>query len=264
MSNFLKNVVRRGAGLPLPISIRPAIGPQQIPPSLVSSQYSGENDPDLRGAEPARPPEPLTTTIRTTESGGPHASLSEKPSSDLIGVVAKQSPDRLATPKLAPLSSAATFEVAPISPVFDTSHPEAPEDAPHLTTKVHPTQAIRETVAPYPPRSGNTGEIQKQILHVAPAKPASHGTPPNLANTMRPAIEREQPPLLRASEPGSTRQTTASKSAPPENRNIQVKIGRVEIRSSQPPQVVRPTRPANTGGFDDFKLSRNYLDRNRC
>src|ERR1019366_1862060 len=34
MSNFVTGLVRRGAGLPQPVSIRPALGPAQMPASL--------------------------------------------------------------------------------------------------------------------------------------------------------------------------------------------------------------------------------------
>src|SRR5262249_21943488 len=49
---------------------------------------------------------------------------------------------------------------------------------------------------------------------------------------------------------------------PSESRSIQVKIGRVEIRSSQPAlPVVRTPRTAGTSGFEDLRLARTYLDR---
>jgi hypothetical protein len=48
---------------------------------------------------------------------------------------------------------------------------------------------------------------------------------------------------------------------PAESHNIQVKIGRVEIRSIQPQATPRLPAAKKTGGFDDLKLSRTYFDR---
>jgi hypothetical protein len=46
-----------------------------------------------------------------------------------------------------------------------------------------------------------------------------------------------------------------------ETRNIQVKIGKVEIRSNQPTPALRKTPPSRTSGFDNLRLTRTYLDR---
>jgi hypothetical protein len=53
----------------------------------------------------------------------------------------------------------------------------------------------------------------------------------------------------------------AQKSASPEPPPIHVKIGRVEIKASQPAQNVVAIRAPQNSGFSDLALMRAHLDR---
>jgi hypothetical protein len=136
------------------------------------------------------------------------------------------------------------------------------------TTQILPAPEVHEAAATLP--DIQEGRPQLQVPRSAAGPQAATRQDAGLnVTSVRPAREQEQSSIVRASQAAAPTPAISIKNATPEKRSIQVekrsiqvRIGRVEIRSTQPAPVVRTVRPPSTGGFDDFKLARNYLDRN--
>jgi hypothetical protein len=233
VSSFLTGVVRRGAGLPLPVTIRPAMGPQQIAPSLPVSHQGRESDVQQRlagllvpaasrqeirniEARNCEPPLPMQLPARIPRDSGDQGSPRARAGAT---VPAPQDSSREPERRRVPLHRGAADYPSPPEPVVSHSLPRP-------RTTVTDVAEVRE------------GGRKHQMPDVPPA--AQPGT--------------RQGAVASAG--------TISRGDAHEKRNIQVKIGRVEIRSNQVAPTVRPGRPNATRGFDDFKLSRNYFDRN--
>jgi hypothetical protein len=268
VSNFLTGLVRRGAGLPLPVTILPAHGPQQIPASVTVSSQVRELAPEENQAEsPVSNRSVMNTEIKKADSAGPPLAiqLPERAPSDVVEVTAlhPRMERPIAPQPVAPSPDvSATFAVLERRPVsrragmYEKPSPAEPistqiRPAPEAPEILPPSRAVREGSPPLqPPR-------RAQESQAAVRQDAARSVVP-----LRPVPKQEQLPVARPSQPAASAAAIASRGATPEKRSIQVKIGKVEIRSSQPAPVVRTTRPPSTGGFDDFKLARNYLDRN--
>ena len=215
MSNFVTRLVQRGAGIPQPVSFRPAAGPADFPIAVPASS-------DL-GLSPAAAP--------VTRFEPPHAEPAGR----------RESPSRV-TP-LPELRIASAGPTPPVQPPLDRNPVRPP---------IEPTPVV--------PGAPPTAKTSARVI-IEPQRRIDPPVPP-------PARPGESP-SERAANPAhpSTVRTFAASAAPPatvdSSRNIHVKIGKVEIRSSPPPQKpVKHARP-RTSGFDDLRLSRSYLGRGR-
>jgi len=164
------------------------------------------------------------------------------------------------------------------------------------TTALRPRRELIETLIPSSSHSPGAGDspsrqndgtqtlappIEQLATHVT--SPGDSGSQPSPEIAMRLLVPaRPEPSGRDISEPahpqllsrhgsnevvpsaGPARSVAANEGvrAPNESRSIQVKIGRVEIRSSQPAlAVARTPRPSGTSGFEDLRMARIYLDR---
>jgi hypothetical protein len=259
VSNFLRGLVQRGAGLPPTVTILSAGGPQQHHVSIpVSSEVGGRNQkatpislvtPESSIAPGISDPdfaEPSESTMQPVAMSL-HGSTSEihwpqiRPPAALQPVAAPESgADETRPVRRRIVEDSQSAEPAVTTPIFAVPRQEG------LAT---PSQFFQESSPPpHPPPCGAESLPVRQVAAVgfSPARLV-----PNL----------EHFAVLRASQPAASADRATQRRTGPEPHRIQVKIGRVEIRSSQPATVVRTTRPSSPGGFDDCKLARTYLDR---
>jgi hypothetical protein len=219
MSSFVGGLVRRGAGLPQPVAVRPAAGPGQLPSAMPAAV-----EQDLSAA---------AQQVASIERARDRSEVSERP----VEI-------RERTTTLEPRST--------------LPHAVSQTDAPVPA-------AITHTPKPSPQPDRIIETRQPSIRETAP--PPSVRPEPRMEAMQAPVIERPVPrPELDIAGrvppapvgPKSTERTKA-----PETRDIQVKIGKVEIRSSQPAPAARPAPPVRASGFDHLRLARTYLDRSR-
>lgn len=240
MNNFLAGVVRRGAGMPSPVTIRPAMAPN-IPvdaPSVPMPAGQEETGPSFSSAPDAMP--------------------DVRPVSELQEVRPKES-----LPKTDPQTPVALPEVAAIKP-RSIETPFGSEAKPASVPVAEPVRITASVPAPNQDFAITPAREEVGVPEASPS-PAPVTVILQPAQTAPPATEVQAKPEQRSESPLGVREqkTTAppiAKSAA-EPRNIQVKIGKVEIRSTQPPPPIPARRPPEKGGFDDYSLARNYLDR---
>lgn len=278
MGNFLTGLVRRGAGLPLPVTLRPAVGPQQRASSFASSDEASEQAPDVAGA-PVSPGGPATDretqhadrALQPRESilhprarilPGPTTLVHER-TEETAAKIERWSSQRTPPSPLARPQSETRTEIAEdvhLAPQRVNADASRSASEPQITARrVLPFSGEREVAVTAPPIED---EHPPQSPRPIPESPAARSENALEARPTRSAPdEREVEPMPRP-KPAHTAQRENAAKAGPEPHTIQVKIGRVEIRSNQPPPVARPARPARVSGFDDFRMARNYLDRN--
>jgi hypothetical protein len=224
MSNFLTSVVRRGAGLPLPVSIRPATGPQQIaaaiPISLPAADFESPRAP-IAPAPRTRP----EATCEPLERVVPPSDQPETP------------------PPPARLDVGNSGASGPPQPVIVPR--EVDRSGVGAGTTIDRSSEPGERIAPL---------VETRPSIVPLAGPPSREAGPPVAT----AVVAPHPAVSRGSKPG-TEQPVGR--AGPEDRSIHVKIGRVEIRSTQPAPVTRSQRQNENRGFEDLKFARTYVDR---
>jgi hypothetical protein len=230
VSHFLTGLVRRGAGLPLPVTLRPARGSLQIAPSVPTAQPGREGDMQPPSSLPV--PAGATQDIRNIEV----RSVEPAPPMQLPARIPRDLGDRL---------SPRALGIAPVPAQSDSS--PGPE-----RRKVSPQRGAADFSSQHePPMSHFQPRPRTPMTDVAEVREGGRKHP----------VQAVAP----VTQPGPHRDPVASTSTisrgDAQERNIHVKIGRVEIRSNQPVPTVRQARRNGTRGFDDFKLSRNYFDR---
>lgn len=271
MSNFVTGLVQRGAGLPLPVVPRPAIGPQNMLHDPGTSEAVAEASP---AALPAGCERRTSSDITTAEFSS-RSALAAQPLSDARTWGAfsgkwreKASPEiadihstqRPATSQLDASRALGLTEVRPVPrsnegdgkttpivkvatapPVASPGNGETTKSSP-TTKESNASSAIARALQPSRPLHGKREDASVQPLRVR-------------------AVPRQEPAAVgRPVQQGPTATPKTGQGAAPEPR-IQVKIGRVEIRSIQPAPPLRAPRKQTAGGFADLKLARTHLDR---
>lgn len=245
MSDFLVNIVRRGAGL--------AAGVAPAPPQLGAVA-------DIASSLSPVPAEPEGGPT----SGGQGSSVTAPP------VTFARALPRVLPPSPAPLEKTDLWRQEPTS---SSRSPEAPHAAPSPSPSPSQVQVSPEGLA-HPPEATAPAPAQPEPRSRPPV-PESRVPPVSLAPNSssspedgaspRAARPRAEPP---APAPGRLGTAHAASERTPETPRVQVRIGRVEIRVSKP--AARPSPPpapkAPAGsrgprGFSEHSLARRYLDR---
>jgi hypothetical protein len=201
-------------------------------------------------------------------------------SSEAISSEAVKSPDRVEST----LQPRATL--APVARSNEIRVPEVPR-------KEQPCIPGNESEQPSPHSSIHTATIQEAPvavrLHPAPTIPdAAAGTVTNQIKTQDAGdaksqvtirqrsdspqsdeaklstiepVRQQQLEVARPTHPTAALPQDATREPARETHNIQVKIGKVEIRSTQPALVVQAPRRTSASGFEDLKMARNYFNR---
>ena len=235
MSNFVMNLVRRGAGMPAPVAIRPGVAPELIPPAASTPLAVADREPEGRSLSIAIAREPMTPKeLRPTETAASHLPPAPTPSPSPLEPRPRE-PDAIPAKAAAtPAEYHATGTKADTAKVSVSPRPGELPVVPEVTD------------VPDKGESGGMPEVRPKGDHVPLVRPVPQGALP-------PAVIPQVPP---ASAPSSSAGRTTG------GRNIHVKIGKVEIRSSQPAPAMRPAPAKNASGFGDLRLTRAYLDRN--
>lgn len=221
MSGFVRGLVGRGAGLPLAVAIRPATGPAQLPGSLPIG--AGREDSEM--AAPA-----IVQPVVNAEA--------PRITEQRIEVTER-------APVLEPRRETASAPAQPVLPAAQSR--ETMSAAPPVAPVVAPKPAMAEAMAATMRRPEPRPDLWAQAIPVpAPERPR-----PQLQAA---AIARRDPSAPPAA-------SSKEKGGPQESRSIQVKIGKVEIRSTQPAPAAGPAPRTRVSGFDSLRLARTYLDR---
>jgi len=259
VSNFLRGLVQRGAGLPLPVTMRPAVSPQDLAGLASVSLEESEANPDATAAaSPVRDESSLTGEVPNRDFAGRNNSTRQQAT-----LPEPRSTTQSPLPILLPVASPPPFTSPRLSAGEDQPRPrpisgntQPPE--PLAATRTSPAAGEQERVPPSRFLQENRPAAQS-----LPSKPEPRTMPQDTAVDSLPsrlAPQQEHFPVVRLPQPAPPGTRIVEKRTTPE-RSIQVKIGRVEIRSNQPATVVRPSRPPSSGGFDNWNLARMYLDR---
>jgi len=256
MSNFLTGVVRRGAGLAMPVTVRPARGPEQVPAAVPASAEA----------------------LPGIESEG--RALSERPANSMTSESMVQSavqPEPRHESSFLPLNRISSSRAEELE-THTTVRPKVEINRLEVAEKTEVRVANDQALAIQP--SGLERDSAEPTLTVSPVKETKPRTEEprtsQMKSLVRPvseisSVERKTSPKQerQAVAPAPARAESARAShagsqskATPEKKSINVKIGRVEIRSAQPAPVVQRPRATTSTGFDDARLSRLYLDRN--
>lgn len=289
MSDFVLNLLRRGAGMAPVISPRVPDFPDELP-SLSDAEQPGDERVDPSDAENLgdRPTTPIPDAVapppgRRGQSPpvGPLAAGSpadgEAVEMEAAVPAARITPSRrivpaavpnLDTPTTTPLPQRLPDPMPSVSPGRVIS-PAAP-------LSDHPLEEILlAPVAPAPTESTAAESPSSRVQVVEPAPPSlPHGESEptddaGVASAESTAIPSLQPvipspagvALPALAEPFSWQPIppmVRAEEHPVEDRRIQVNIGRIEIRQAAPPQAPPRRQPR---GFEEQGLARRYLDR---
>lgn len=286
MSDFLVNLVRRGAGLPLRTTLRPAVVSESMPYSGASETAALESAPGPlpahpSSAEPAlterapRSPEPTIT--ETPRPHFPEPTITEAPPSLLqrSGIPAGVPAPTLSPTTAMSVSQSLTSDVVPAAESPGPDIPTLP-----LASTTPASQRLKSDLAPaavstqlteplssiprveatreiqVPPSSVTVTELRTREIRVEPAKAVPGENPPPPLATGGKATVNSTPRDSQGSGPESRQHQPVT-----EERKIQVRIGRVEIRANPPPPPPRNLPTPSRSGFNEFALARAYLDR---
>ena len=265
MSGYLSSLVRRGAGLPLPVSVRPparheslqATGASFAPASELDANVeptrsetisvSAGNDASV--TKPHALPPPLLQQITPVQAGSRESDPSP---------LNAQKPE----PRMPLVAMPFLPQLPPRNASGDSSHQDVKPARPDSTARDGGIGQTRQGTARANPHLGKISHVDSTPIVPQKTAKAEPGPPPPGTQFLA-AIPRQEPAahahaLEQRSSPDSRSETAAT-----EARNIQVKIGKIEIRSSQPALPARQVRKPSNGGFGDLNLARTYLDRSR-
>jgi hypothetical protein len=251
MSTFLTNVVRRGSGIPLVMTPRPAFVPD-LSTLMGEAPTMGVAAPEAwldPSGFPSQGPEPARTPGNGRREGFGGSNLKDQPSILLPPTASEVTHTMMPSPP-APRPPVMTFETAP-TPVA--------QEGPQRVMGGEPAAELPRTIGerrPLEPRDALTPTLSQRqkgqeppIHHVTQAarrEPDSPGPLPRSAWAFEalPA-HLEAPPTPQ--EPAAPR--------------IQVRIGRVDVRVTRPTAVAQPAPHQGQHGFADYALARCYRDR---
>lgn len=239
MSTFLAGVVQRGAGIASPVTIRPSTTPRDLPltmPSLTAPDAQ-EELPAASSARRESIPEPFPST--------PHPAMM-RPAGPAV---------------VLPPHSSLTDRTDPMPRSENPSRVTARgETAPDRVGEIRSRPARIDPIDTAPAATGRSGRAEPAVPAPPTIVPATHaGAIPARPAPWKGLEQRLEPSVAGRPPTGTSSPTRAGAAA--ETRNIQVKIGKVEIRSTPPAPPGPSARPGPRGGFADFSLVRTYLDR---
>jgi hypothetical protein len=262
MNRFLAGLVQRGAGLPAPVTLRPVPGFLHAPGPVEPTEGSQNLDANYEGGLRVEQAFPETESTRMPDfSRGIAPTLADSRSEiSSTGVLPsiKTAAEAGRPGRPEPISA----QPLPVVAIHESREGDSRTESGMQLTATTPH------VIPLP-----TISTISNVSHVLsepprPSQKAEKGGGSVAPETAPPAVRAnvvprpESVPVLAPSHPEPARVPRhENKTSVP--RTIQVKIGRVEIRSTQAPRVVRAAPKTISGGFAEFKLARTYLERSR-
>jgi hypothetical protein len=279
MTNFLGNLARRGAGLAI------SIAPRQAPPAMpdmsrdtrprssVGVDVDGDSEGRVSSAPRSARERPASSPSDPAIEATPIAVRRQaKPALTFPEARAEaretdRSPEKSAVVRPAGAllnrrEDAVEQSARPMQRRLDApQNQEARDQLPAITAGALKAEYQPVTLASRRHNSGDTEPLSvRPRAEMQPAREAASVRPaPPLSSP--PTSARATPPTRTAGEPRGA-SVAAAPAAPTEVPNVQVRIGKIEIRASQtasPPP--RPVRPASRG-FTELALARAHLNRN--
>jgi len=295
MSDFLVNLVRRGAGLAPEMSPKPVVGLNSS--ALLAEAHHGVAEKGLESEAEDR-------LERTRESETSRSMMIQRLPASAGSVAAGLTPRNVEAPlsHRNPLSSGAVS--SPISaregtsrpgprPGWTTTAPRSEEDPHehriHGPRRPETFQAVeRDVLLPRNDTSSPSEKlspgtlVEKRERSVLPEWQTEQNEPPSprdvasasgfdvegrlrdpLASTKRAVAiaPRLGPSWDPGSPPARLSAPQAAPGAEASTTRIQVRIGRIEIRVVKPPAQPTPAPTHKPGGFAEYTLARRYLDR---
>ena len=249
MSNFVTGLVRRGAGLPSPVAIRPAIVPGHM---AHTATMTDDGEPITEQASGA----PVTSSVETSPQ---KAKFPDRMESVPPPVLAVPRPTEVRAPEVLRKESARITGSQIESAVPQSSTHSAVAQETSSGVLLHPAPSISYAGLP---EAANQSETQNAGHAQATDHARSDSQQPDQPKLSAIEPARQQPlEVARPTQPVAVLPQTATREATRETHNIQVKIGKVEIRSTQPVPVVQAPRRTGTSGFEDLKMARSYFNR---
>ncbi len=263
MSNFVAGLVRKGAGLPSPVAVRPSMRPHNVPGPIEA--------PTSAISLSGNAPDSLTT--------GEDSPLAARGAADEQRVVIFR-PRGLLSGMHQLEETSAEIDVPLSIPQMRRSVAPQPHAGPAVTPEVVPqtprsnagnATASRSLVRPATAPSPNGEPVLEQASRSAStsspvSEPKQRGQRSHLAEDLKSALlpvkvvpRQESRIVVSTARPSASAPQQIKQAREP--RSIQVKIGRVEIRSTQPSAPTRATRKPATSGFADLTIARAHLDR---
>lgn len=298
MNGFLTRLVQRGAGLPTPFAAPARRTPvaastsDGVPSSLSPRESAGRDSDDVPPLEvsaqamerPADSPRSIVPTIPHTQER-PHAtpesrlgdlSRSDAPpvrmTSHPIQASAVTSPPDGPTLPLVGRVELQSRTSERVGPDLDSNRHDA------IGARVEPTMLRRQQlaapeIAPSSPGDSRTvpaSTTAESGRHWLPASPVSVKEVTSEASvtesTAPEAIRKDSSLEVRTpvAEPASIvrlPQSPVPHGEGTEGEQVEVHIGRIEVKVAPPP-LTRPSSPRRSTGFDRYRSVRRYADRN--
>jgi hypothetical protein len=268
MSNFVAALVRKGAGLASPVALRPALGPHNIPAPIEAERLTPF--PSVSSTATPIDDNASKLTILDTTVEQPLVALRprgvvweapepEKVPSEIEPTALIPQTHPTTHPKPGPRSHDAQVklpDVVRLTPQTNDGDREmsgaVPALPPALSEQSNAPRAESSSTVP------KTSSASQYARHDQSFEPWEQTRNRGLSSVK--VAPRQESQLVMPSV------TKFSASVPRQNRgaeprSIQVKIGRVEIRSSQLAPPLRQSRKAAQSGFADLGVARAYLDR---
>jgi hypothetical protein len=274
VSSFLRNLVRRGAGVPPAIAPRPALPSSFSADAVMTATPADQGFGQIAASadsvqdRPAAPgertgePYPASITDRRPASAPAPAPIS------VAGPVRREAPTLRPAQQAPAMPSAHDAVSAHTAPEpARSSHATVERDHDVIVTPVPvPTPVVSRTAdnAPSVVTRAKPSRVPSSSHTVTPPRaPQSHADAQSRADAHEvPAVAPAAVVRAAALAPATTR-SAAIDIAPPAAPDVQVRIGKVEIRASQPvAPPVRATQSKATTGFAELALARAHLNRN--
>jgi hypothetical protein len=302
VSSFLVNIIRKGAGLPQEAPPRPSAGGVEgLPPTdayeedaaaLLTPETDAtfEDEPQSRVEKNMRARRPDSITKDTDEAPsseptrvrnaapvareersdgdvGEHARGSRDATADFRA--AHEESESLSPRAPAPAPDDVAFEARPAAPrsTRETAHDERADDfsvRPSPTDTAHPDG---EGVAAMISENARTAERRSPFAQRADERASgdeeSETAPESFPYTEAARIvPRAQEPAGAGLKSSALAGDAASRVSQSESPRVEVRIGTVEVRMSNPtPQPPAPARASAPRGFESYTAARRYLDR---
>jgi hypothetical protein len=255
VSNYLANLVRRGAGLATQSPLRPVIAPDSLPITGLPLHAVAEAPPETH--------DEFVSVVPRVASPSPQVSSVPPAAAAPMADAPVLQPQQRAMPQDVPSRVERQLPPAPTPALMPA--PPLPPDLPQW----HAEETSRVPVgmiASSPPAAGTTAPA-RALPSASPPAVSARSVPttriqPREEATLWPAALHEQPtptPSVPAVPPPALRDVGATHAA--SSPDVRVRIGRVEIRVNQPPAPPAAAPPVAPRGFADLTLARTYLDR---
>jgi len=236
------------------VAIRPVIGPGFMTDSAVLDNHGGtvtETIDTIVAPNVVTSPEAIKSADRVASAPQPQMASAPVPRPTEMQV--QEVPGKETTTFI-------TTREAERPVRHNSIHSATAQEAP-VGVRLHPAPSIPSDTARAVPNQSKTQDTGK-----APSQVSIRQRPnsPERDQTKVSPIEPARQSQIEVVRPTQTMVALSSADTPEaarETHNIQVRIGKVEIRSTQPAPVVRAPRRTGTSGFEDLKMARSYFNR---